>query len=84
MDPSTYELEVRPVFYGMMAFQELVSNHAQWTTATVTAGVTATSDPLCEGGIIGNSNGEKVCCTARFVLHSCEQCCTTRANRRGA
>jgi hypothetical protein len=67
MDPVTYELKVRPVFYGMMAFQELVSNYSQWTTATVTASVTTTSDPLCQDGIVGSMSGAKVCCASRYV-----------------
>ena len=72
----TPDLEVRPVYYGMVAFTELVSNYSRWVTATVTSEIPPTSDPTCEYGIYGSYNGNKVCCSARYISNC--TCQTTR------
>ena len=63
-----YTLELRPLYYGLYAFSELVAGGAAWRAANVTgdgAGTAAGGDPRCQRGV----GASGVCCLA-----SCGTC----------
>lgn len=64
---------VRPLFYGLLAFSELVGNHSRWIAASIEGPATPPkTDPACLTGIPGGGGNDstiQACCAA-----SCGQC----------
>jgi hypothetical protein len=80
-DSTTGALEVRPLYYGLRLFSELVANHSRWLNADgVSSGwpPPSDSDPVCERGLpAGGANGTSVCCLA-----SCGKCGDVGCDKR--
>jgi hypothetical protein len=88
-DSKTGALEVRPLYYGLLQFSELVANYSSWlaTNTTFSSSPERTEgkatrvdnpDPTCQHGILSKlGDGREVCCAA-----SCGSCGGTGCNDR--
>eukprot|EP00041_Stephanoeca_diplocostata_P032809 m.1062510 g.1062510 ORF g.1062510 m.1062510 type:complete len:503 (-) comp24215_c0_seq18:1654-3162(-) len=70
-------VDVRPLYYGLLAFTELTCNHSHWVSATVSNSAPAGSDPTCATGTMTSSHSDDICCSA-----SCGVCGGTGCNDR--